>query len=204
MVKKADFPTGVARALQLFLQPIQLLGIHVIAVQGEELHVALFKGVVSGAIHVEGFVEALDAGVVVVAQRGVEFDPRIQEFLVRAGEFSFEVRSFVAAVNVVTKSDYKFVGKCFVLFVHLCRGFILGLFAGAHISDGRETHGIGLQRELEILGALARRQKQYKKEESALHSHWLSAAPAGITLTRKSTTRLVLASSNTRSWPTAR
>jgi hypothetical protein len=73
VMEEADLPL-VPRLLQRILDPGELLGIHLVAVEDEEAHVPAVERVIALAAHVEPLVLGV-ARVVVVAERSVEGDP---------------------------------------------------------------------------------------------------------------------------------
>ena len=90
MVEKTDLPVG-SRIGKFFFEPVQLLGIEVIAIERKEMNIALFEGIILLAVHVEEFVKAL-VGVVVIPERRVKLDAGIQQRLVRESRISFVSR----------------------------------------------------------------------------------------------------------------
>ncbi len=58
-MKETYLPIAGSRILQLLLQPRQLFGVHVIAVERKEAHVAFLEGVVVRSVHVKKLVETL-------------------------------------------------------------------------------------------------------------------------------------------------
>src|SRR5258706_7339290 len=98
MMKKADLPVG-SRIGKFFIQPLQLFGIQIIAVEGEEANVAFLKGIVLLAIHAEEFIKAL-IGIVVITERGIELDAGIHQRLVGNFELLLHVSRSVSAVDV--------------------------------------------------------------------------------------------------------
>ena len=62
-----DFPITLSSFLQLLLQPLKLLGVHVIAVEHVKADIAFLEGVIGSLVHVEELVEAL-VRIVVVAE----------------------------------------------------------------------------------------------------------------------------------------
>src|SRR6266446_3570626 len=67
MVKIADLPLGLGVVQRVF-QPVQLRGIHVVAVQHKKAYVTLLESVIALSTHVERFVEALHTGIIMIAQ----------------------------------------------------------------------------------------------------------------------------------------
>jgi hypothetical protein len=59
MMKETYLPIAGSRILQLLLQPRQLFGVHVIAVEREKAHVAFLEAVVVRSVHVKKLVETL-------------------------------------------------------------------------------------------------------------------------------------------------
>jgi hypothetical protein len=53
-MKKADLPTG-AQVGKLFIQPVQLGGIHVSTVQRKKLHIVALKRVMSFSLHINPY-----------------------------------------------------------------------------------------------------------------------------------------------------
>ena len=100
MMEERDLPIRSAGG-ELLVEPLQLLLVDVVAVDGEEADAALrLEAVVLLAVHVEVLVEAL-LGVVMVAERGVELDVGIQQRLVGKLELLPVVAGPFGAVEVV-------------------------------------------------------------------------------------------------------
>src|SRR5581483_7545834 len=140
MVEEANLPLRLRRP-QILLEPRELLGIHVIAVQSEELDVTFLERVVAFAIHVEGLVQRLEFGIVMVAERSVKLYSGVEQGLVGELKFPGEVGGRVAAINVVAEHNDEIeidgLAKCF----HLLRDFVLFFFASAAVADDGEANG---------------------------------------------------------------
>ena len=95
VMKVGDLPVG-SRCRQLLVQPLDLLRIHVIAVEHEEADVALLEGPVAVPSEIERLIELL-VGIVVISQRRVEFDFRIQQRFVGALELRQEINRLLEA-----------------------------------------------------------------------------------------------------------
>ena len=195
-----------AGALQILSAASQPVGGSCNCCPGRRIVRSFLKGVVIRPIHVEGLVKTLDAGVVMVAQRSVEFHPCVQKVLVRVSEFSFEVR------GVCVRRKYYRQGRSQIRREMFCAaGFICAAVSYSGFSPVPISPIAAKRTELDFSGNLKSSARWVEARKSTRprrkirrHSHWLSGAPGGITLTRKSTTRFVLASSSTRSWLTAR
>src|SRR5438067_10420068 len=90
MMKEANFPCSL-RALQVLVEPIELLGVHVIAVQSKECDLGLAESIIPFATHVERFVESLVVGIIMISQRSVEFHSGIEKRLIGFLELLFEI-----------------------------------------------------------------------------------------------------------------
>ena len=132
-------------------EPGELLGVHVIAIQNEEADISFFVSVITFAIHVEGFVEAL-VWIIVIAEAGVERYAGVEQRFVGHLKFLLEIFRFAAAVNIIAEHDYEIVGERYAGVDHLLRGLILGGVAGAHVADYCEADGVLGQRKFKILG----------------------------------------------------
>ena len=150
-MEEADLPVLISGILQLLLQPGELLGVHVIAVEGEEADISFFKSVVTRSIHIENFVQAL-IRIVVIPQRRVEFDACVQQGLIRHLELLFKILGAAAAVDVVSEHDHEIEGKSLPDAGHLLGYLILRLFTGSHVAYGGEADRIGFQWELKLVG----------------------------------------------------
>src|ERR1041385_1567059 len=104
MMKETDLPRSL-RAFQVLIKPVELLGIHVIAVQRKESNIALAKRIVSLSAHIERLVETFIVGIVVIAQRSEEFYAGVKHRLIRLLELLYKILRRVAAVDVVAKHD---------------------------------------------------------------------------------------------------
>src|SRR5215831_5123538 len=96
MVKEADFP-GLVSAFELALDPSQLIGVHVSAIECEETRFDLLEAVIALAVHIERLVEAL-VGIIVIAQRSVKLYTGIEQGFVGVFEFQLEVLGSLPAV----------------------------------------------------------------------------------------------------------
>ena len=85
MVKKTNLPIR-GGAFQFLLQPVDLFGIQVVAVEREKLNVALFERIVLLAVHIKALVKPL-VRIVVIAERGVEQNARVHQRLIGNVEF---------------------------------------------------------------------------------------------------------------------
>src|ERR1700747_1878146 len=150
-MKEADLPVLISGILQLLLQPGELLGVHVIAVEGEEADISFFKSVVTRSVHIENLVQAL-VRIVVIPQRRVEFDACVQQGLVMYPELLFKILGAAAAVDVVSEHDHEIEGKSLPDAGHLLGHLILRLFTGSHVADGGEADRIVFQWELKLVG----------------------------------------------------
>ena len=101
-----DLPVLLPGILQLLFQPIELFGVHVVAVENEETDTAFLESVIVCSVHIKKLVEAL-VRIVVVAQRRVELDAGIQQQLVWYLELLFKIFGAAAAVDVVTEHDHE-------------------------------------------------------------------------------------------------
>ena len=151
VMEEADLPVLISGILQLLLQPGELLGVHVVAIEGEEADISFFKSVVTSSIHIENFVQAL-IWIVVIPQRRIEFDARVQQGLVRRLELLLKILGAAAAVEVVSEHDHEIEGKSLPDAGHLLGYLILRLLTGSHVTDGGEADRIGFQWELKLVG----------------------------------------------------
>src|SRR5688572_1570278 len=112
MVEEGDLPVRSA-CRKLLLQPLNLLRIHVIAVERKEADTRRerwLERVVPLAVHVEQLVHTL-IRIVVVAQGRVELDPGVEQRLVRPLELPGVVGGPLAAVQVVAEQNAEIEGE---------------------------------------------------------------------------------------------
>ena len=126
---------------QRVLEPVHLGRGDVRAVEHEELDVALPERVEALAVHVEGLVEALRR-LVVVAERGVELDARIEDRFVRPLELSHEVGGTLAAVHVVAEHQHELERKPRARLGQELGDVVLCASAGSGVADDGELHGV--------------------------------------------------------------
>ncbi len=131
-----DLPLGL-RLRELLLEPALLVLVHVVAVEREEADVLLLIGVEALAAHAERLVVHL-VRVVVIAERGVEFDLGVEQRLERLLELARVVLRPLGAVHVVAEHDRELVREHAVRLPHLLRGFDLRPVAGAAVADDEE------------------------------------------------------------------
>src|SRR5437868_2826962 len=208
----SDLPFGI-RFAQLVLDPIELRGIHVVAVENEKLDFALLERIVTLAVHVEWLVKNF-VGVVVVPEAGIELYSCIEHRLVRLFELTVKVAGLVATVDVVTHHDHEVETDSFPVCFHLGSDFVLGGIASAVIANDCEAGRFLLQRQLEFKMCLSsgwRLLKHWRKYrvparhegpgangnqscEKSFTDHWLSGViMSGI----RSTIRLAAMSRST-------
>src|ERR1041385_8018190 len=102
MVEEDDFPVA-ARTSELFLKPLELCLVDVVAVQREKAYAALrSESIIALAVHVKTFVIAL-VRIVMVSQGSVELYSRVQERLIGRLELFHEIFRGFAAVHVVAQ-----------------------------------------------------------------------------------------------------
>ncbi len=187
VVEEADLPRRLRR-LELAREPLELLRVHVVAVEREELCRALHEGVIATAAHVKGREEALRRQVV-VAERRVELDALREQRLIGARELALEILRLLAAVHVVAEHDHERERKAPVELPHAARDLVLQPAAGAAVADDREAHRVRPQRQSERLPDRPRdvRDARGKNEEedrnaaphvSAPHAHAVAAGNA--------------------------
>ena len=143
-----DLPLG-SGATQLIVDPLKLRGVHVVAIQDEELSVTLFERVITLAIHIEGLIPGL-VGVIMISQAGVELDTSVEEGLVRSFKFQLKVSGLVPSVDVVAHHGHEVVADYFAVSLHLRRHLVFCRLAGAVISNHRETNRFLFERELNV------------------------------------------------------
>ena len=145
MMKEADLPAGI-RSRKLFTEPLQLAGVHVIAVEREELHVAALEGVVALSLHIEGLVEPL-VGIVVVAKRRIEIDARLKQRLIRIFEFFLEIGGALTTIKIVPQHDYEIERKYRVEIGQLPGHLVLRRLACSAVANHRKPDGLRLKGE---------------------------------------------------------
>src|ERR1700733_15842949 len=102
MVKISDFP-GRRSTAQFPLEPVELRGVHVIAVEHNEANIALGERVIALPPHVKRLVEALD-GIVMVPQARIELHPgSIEQRLVGLLEFNAEIPRGMPSIDVIAQ-----------------------------------------------------------------------------------------------------
>ena len=138
MMKKTDFPVRSGSGQSLF-EPSHLFGIEIGSINGKELYIAFLEGIVSLAIHVEEFVEAL-IGIVVVAEGRIKLHPRIDQRLIRDLKLFLHIKRALTPVDVVSEHDYEIEREFFVEAQHRLRNFVLRWFPCAIVPDGGESH----------------------------------------------------------------
>src|SRR5262245_60305574 len=139
MVKVADLPV-FARIAQRPFKPLQLLWIHLRAVEHEEPHVGAHVRVVALSVHVVRLVRHV-VGLVVIAQRSLELHARGEQLRVRLFELLDEVLRRLAPVHVVAEHDDEIEGERGVKAHHLPGHVELRLIAGAVVPHRRELQG---------------------------------------------------------------
>ena len=117
-----------------------MLRVHVIAVQRKKLHVTLLEGVISLSIHVERLVQTFDVGIVVVPQRGIELDARVQQRLVWHFKLLRKITRIVPAVNIVAKHDHEIEADRLPVCFHLFCDFVLLFISGPTVANHGQTH----------------------------------------------------------------
>jgi hypothetical protein len=140
VMEVGDLPP-IVRGRELILEPLQLLLVHVVAVENEEAGVAFGVGVVAVTVHVERFVEPLRR-VVVIAERGVEGNLGVEQRLIRLLELLDEVLRPFGAVDVVADHDHELERKQRSRLGQLLADLELRLRAGAGISDHGKAHRV--------------------------------------------------------------
>src|SRR5579871_1840172 len=133
MVKEADLPGGI-RIGQRFAEPLQLVGVHVIAIQGEELGVPPLERIITFAVHVKRLIKAL-VGIVVVPQRGIEFYAGGKQRLIRVLKLFLEVVGTLASIEVIAQHNDEIERKGPVRVSQLLAHLVLGLLAGAAVAN---------------------------------------------------------------------
>jgi len=141
VMEETDFPF-VARPFQRVVYPQPLLVVEVVAVQHEEACVALRKGVVAFAAHVERLIETV-ARIVVVAECRVEANARVEQRPVRPFEFQHEVPRRLSAIDVVAEHQDHLEGKLFAGDDHLARDLVFVAIAGSVVANHGEPEGVG-------------------------------------------------------------
>ena len=149
MMEKTDLPAG-SRIRKFLIEPLQLLGIEVVAVESEEVNIALLERIVLLAVHIEKFIEAL-IGIVMVPERSVKLDAGIEQGLVGDLELLLQVGWSFAPVDVVSQHDHKIKRKFLVKLQHPLRDLVLRSVSGSHISDDRKTNRAGLEGQRTVL-----------------------------------------------------
>src|SRR3990170_1234469 len=97
VMEKADLP-GRVPALELLLDPSQLLRFHVSAVEREEPYVLFFECVIALSGHVKGRVKSL-VRIVVITDRRIEFHARVEQRLVGQLKLLFIIARSIAPIN---------------------------------------------------------------------------------------------------------
>src|SRR5436190_4318374 len=101
MVEVSDFPSAT-RSLELALKPVQLLLVHVVAVEREKPYIFLrLKRVVVLAAHVEFLIGNLAGGIVMISERGIKLHAGVEQRLIRLLELLVEILRSFAAIEVV-------------------------------------------------------------------------------------------------------
>src|SRR6185436_5662255 len=114
------------------------------------------EGVVALAAHVERRIERL-VRIVVVADRGVELHPAVEQRLVRELEALAVELGGAAVVDVVAEHDDEVVVEDLPEGLHLRRDFVLRLVAAARVADRGEANRSRFSREGKKLGRRASR-----------------------------------------------
>src|SRR5882672_1100621 len=133
MMEVADLPV-VARLLQHSIDPRALRRVQKIAVEHEEPDVALGICVVADAAHVEPRVSLLTR-VVVVPERSIKADARLQQRPIRLLELRDEVLGLLTSVQVIAQHDDHLERKPFVKGHHLPADIIFRKLARAVVAD---------------------------------------------------------------------
>ncbi len=163
MMEKRDLPIRPC-VLHFFLEPGELIRVHVVAVQREKAHVALLEAVIALAAHVEQLIVAL-IGVVVIAERCIELYPGIQQELVGNFKLLFIIPGAAPAVDVVADHNHKIEGELLARFDHSLGDLVLGPVSRTHVTNHSEPDGVRFQRELELLRAQRQREQAEQGEE---------------------------------------
>src|SRR5579885_1173432 len=195
VMKIADLP-GRLRSRKRLAHPLDLLRIHVIAVQRKELGIPFPEAVVPLSAHVERLVKTF-AGEIVIAERGVELHAGVQQSGIRILEFSFEIRGRLAAVEIVAEHDHEVEWKFFVASRHLIGDIILGFLAGSIVADDREPNRSPFLGKLDFRGG---RREQARQQEQYAEPHKDYRIASGM----KSTIRFASRSRRIRSRPATR
>ena len=95
---------------QLAGQPVNLLLVHVVAVECVESNVALREAVILLAVHVEVFVEALSR-LVMISQRRIKLHLLIQQRSIDILKFVLVVGRLFAAIEIVAQHKHKLEWK---------------------------------------------------------------------------------------------
>src|SRR6185369_11212120 len=107
MVKETDLPFA-AGSLQFLFQPVELLLVHVIAVESKEANTILrLKRVVTLPAHVEWLVADLPVRNVVVPQGCVKFHAGRQKRLVGFFKLVLEIPGGFPSIHVVAEHDHE-------------------------------------------------------------------------------------------------
>ena len=100
----ADLPSRV-RCLQALRQPLQLLRIHVRAIQREKFHGAVLEVVVALLSHMKWLVKTL-VGTVVITEGRIEFHSGVEQRFVRLFELPLEIGGALVAIQVVAQHEH--------------------------------------------------------------------------------------------------
>src|SRR6185437_4604773 len=146
MVEETDFP-GSFRVLQVLVKPVELLRIHVIAVQSKESNRAFPESIVSLAAHVKRLVETFVIGIIMIPQRGVELHAGVKQGLIGFFKLLRKIPGGMAAINVVAEHDHEIKLHGLPVGLHLTRHFILIAVTCAAVSDNGKPHGVLQQRQ---------------------------------------------------------
>src|SRR4029079_7718001 len=128
MMEKTDLPVG-SRVGKFFFEPVQLLGIEVIAVEREKVNVSFLERIVGLAVHIEEFIETL-IGVVMVPERSVKLDAGIHQRFIRDLELLLQIRRRLSAVDVVAQHDRKIERKFLMKLQHALCDLVLRSLSG--------------------------------------------------------------------------
>jgi hypothetical protein len=118
------------------------------------------------AAHVERLVVTLSV-VGVVAECGVELQPRVEQRFVRHLELLLIVLGPAAAVQVVTHHQNELVGELRARRNQHLRHFVLRRRSGAAVANDREFQGVGLVRQRHVL----RRGRADRADEQRQRNH---------------------------------
>src|SRR5687768_1569101 len=168
MMEERDLPVGTAGG-ELLVQPLELLGVDIVAVDREEANAVLgLEAVVLLVVHIEQLVLNL-ARIVVIAERRVELHAAVDQRLVRDRELLLIVARTFPPIQVVARHQDELERKLRTPVDHLPGDSILSLAGLSAVADDGELDRVRFVRQSQVLPCHGERQaddQEYSNEKA--------------------------------------